>query len=190
MKYYRKNSNIKKKRRTVFRRLLLVFISLFLGVSLYLWNANTLAGNEMPMPFGYGVSVVLSGSMEPVLSVNDVVLIHHSDTYEEGDVVVYQTGNELIIHRIIEKNEDFIQTKGDANNAADTPVNIKAVKGKLVGHIPFVGIIVKALKTPFGVMIILVSAFALLELSYRREKASDFDEIERMKEEIRKLKAQ
>ncbi len=190
MKDNRKKSNIKKKRRTVFRRLLLVFISLFLGVSLYSWNANMLAGNEMPMPFGYGASVVLSGSMEPVLSVNDVALIHRSDTYEEGDVVVYQTGNELIIHRIIEKNEDLIQTKGDANNAADTPVAITAVKGKLVGHIPFVGIIVQALKTPLGVIVTLAAAFALLELSYRREKASDFDEIEKIKEEIRRLKSE
>ena len=84
------------------RLLVLVLISLFAGVSLYQWNASTLTGNEMPMPFGVGVSVVLSGSMEPQLQVNDLVLVQRQEEYVPGDVVVYQSGRSLVIHQLLE----------------------------------------------------------------------------------------
>ena len=51
----------------VARYVILGILAVVLGVNVFYLNASRLAGNEVPMPFGYGASVVLSGSMEPVL---------------------------------------------------------------------------------------------------------------------------
>lgn len=174
------------------RFLLLTVISLFLGFNIYFWNAYQLVGNAMPMPLGYSVAVVLSGSMEPELSVNDLVFIHQEDNYEVGDVVIYQSGDELIIHRIININEEagIVETKGDANNASDNPIFYDDIKGKMIGCIPWIGHIVQFLHMPIGILIVLLLAFVLLERSYRYEYIKDNKELERIKKEIRYLRAE
>jgi signal peptidase len=169
------------------RTLLLALISLTLGVNVYLWNAKRLVGNALPTPFGYGVSVVLSGSMEPTLSVHDLVLIRETPAVKAGDVVVYQSENELIIHRVISVGEDTLITQGDANSSADEPISHGAVKGVLVASVPHVGILVLALKNPVVVILLLAAAFLLMELSYRKEKRSDDRELEEIKAEIHRL---
>ena len=63
-----------------------------MGINVYLWNASSLAGNAMPMPFGFGMAVVLSGSMEPVLSVNDLLLsLIHISCVISGTFAKYTT---------------------------------------------------------------------------------------------------
>ena len=76
--------------RLIFRIALIVLLSVFIGTTVYTLNAKRVMHNALPMPFGVGSSVVLSGSMEPTLSVNDLVFIREADSYAEGDVVVYQ----------------------------------------------------------------------------------------------------
>ena len=49
---------------TVFRYIVFSFIGIVLGLFVYTQNAKGLLKDKMPMPFGYGMSVVLSGSME------------------------------------------------------------------------------------------------------------------------------
>lgn len=181
----------KKKRRTgVARILLFILISLVIGLTVYRWNAGRLAGNEMPMPFGFGMSVVLSGSMEPELSVNDLVIIAESDSYEKGDTVVYQSQGDLIIHKIIETDGATVVTKGTANNIADDPIPVEAIKGKLIFKLPNIGLIIRAIKTPVGTLIVLAAVFLLLGRSYRREKAQDDAELEAIRAEIRRLRGE
>ena len=172
------------------RIVLLIVISLIIGIRLYIWNAETLAGNSMPMPFGWGVSVILSGSMEPELSVNDLVIIHEQDSYEIDDVVVFQGADSLVIHKIISVDDDEIITKGVANNKADDPISLSDVKGKMVAHIPFVGAVAQFIKKPVGTVLIIAAAVVLFELPYLQKKKKDTDEQERIKEEIRKLKGE
>ena len=50
-----------KKLKAILRTVFLVAVALVLGVNVYLWNARSLMGNALPMPFGYGCAVVLSG---------------------------------------------------------------------------------------------------------------------------------
>jgi signal peptidase len=170
------------------RTLLLVLLALVFGMKLYLWNAKSLVGNKLPMPFGYGASIVLSGSMEPALSVNDLVLLKETQDVAIGDVIVYESGGELIIHRVLSVDGDTVITQGDANNIADEPFDVSSVRGKMIAAIPLVGGPVRILKTPAGTIVLLVAAILLLELSYRHERAGDDDEIEQLKAEIRRLK--
>ena len=176
--------------KTAGRILWLALISLVIGLRLYSWNAQVLGGNAMPMPFGYGVSVVLSGSMEPVLSVNDLVLVHEQEAYEPGDIVVYQSGNMLVLHRLVELADGVAITRGDANNASDPPIAVSAIKGKAVAQVPGLGAVGLFLKTPAGFLLVLSAAILFLELPYWRERQKAAEEQERIKEEIRKLKGE
>lgn len=172
----------------ILRTLLIIFVSLVVGFNLYTWNAQSLMGNTLPMPFGYGAAVVLTGSMEPTIHVNDVILVAEQPTYAENEIAVYQSGNILVVHRILDITDGMVTTKGDANNAPDAPVELSSVKGKVVGVIPGVGGIVKIMKTPTATVIMLVGAVLLLEASFRKDKAKGDDQLEKIKEEIRKLK--
>ena len=172
----------------ILRTLLIIFVSLVVGFNLYTWNAQSLIGNTLPMPFGYGAAVVLTGSMEPTIHVNDVILVAEQPTYAENEIAVYQSGSILVVHRILDITDGMVTTKGDANNAPDAPIELSAVKGKVVGVIPGVGGIVKILKTPTATAIMLVGAVLLLEASFRKDKAKGDDQLEKIKEEIRKLK--
>ncbi len=176
--------------RTLLRSILLLIISLFLGTALYLWNAETLVGNAMPMPFGFGISAVLSGSMEPEFSTDDLVIVQSSDDYKIGDVVVYQDGNILVMHRIIAIDNDSITTKGDANDLEDTPIKKETIKGKVIAQIPKAGAAILFLKSPIGFLIMLAGAVILFELPYYSERRKMIEEQEKIKQEIQKIKEQ
>ena len=43
-----------------------------------------------------------------------------------------------MVHRIIDMDDESVTAKGDANKSADEPINISAVKGKVLFWIPIV----------------------------------------------------
>ena len=178
--------------RIVLRAVLILVISLTLGLTVYTWNAKRMMHNELPMPFGVGMSVVMTGSMEPTLRVNDLVVVKKMSEYNVGDIVVYQQGNQLIIHKIIEKNDEeaTITTKGDANNIDDGQIPVSAVKGKYVFRVPFVGLAVKGLKTVPGIIIVLgLSAFLMIRSWQNERKESDKD-LDDLRKQIAELKGE
>lgn len=192
------NNNIEEKqksrqsvrRKTLVRRIILAAVGVILGVNVYLANAKGIGGNQLPMPFGYGIANVLSGSMEPTFSKGTLLLVKESTDVEPGDIVVYQSGQELIVHRVIslDKETGTVITQGDANNVADEPFDISQIRGEVIGWVPFLGNVAAILKTPAGILIILILAFLLTEASYRRQKDADDQELENIKAEIRRLK--
>jgi len=169
------------------RLLVLIAAGLVLGVNVYRWNAETLAGNALPMPFGWGTAVVMSGSMEPTLSVNDLVVIHEADGYEVGDIIVYQSGSSLVIHRIVDIQDEMITARGDANNIEDEPISEIYVKGQLAFMLPYVGGLLRIIKSLPGTIILLGAAILLLEKSWRKEKNKDAEKMDAIKAEIRAL---
>lgn len=176
------------KKHFVIRILLFVLISAVLGVGIYSWNARSLTGNVLPMPFGVGVAVVMSGSMEPELSINDLIIVKASDTYQIDDVVVFQDGNTMVVHKIIAIDGEVVTTKGTANNVEDEPIHVSKIKGKVVQDFSSIGAVVTVIKSPIVTIIILGVAVYLLVLSYRREKESEQTELRAVREEIERLK--
>lgn len=174
----------------ILRYILFPILSVIIGLTLYQWNAEKLVGTKVPMPFGYGAAVILSGSMEPEYYVDDLIFIKETNDYIKNDIVVFQDGSTVVVHRIIEINEDNIITKGDANNTADDPIAEENILGEVIFHIPRAGIIVNIIKNPVGFIIILAAAVFLLEYSYKKEKEGSDNELEKIKEEIRRLKAE
>ena len=188
MKKTPKHEKKKTVKKTVFRYIVFSFIGIVLGLFVYTQNAKGLLKDKMPMPFGYGMSVVLSGSMEDRLSVDDLVIIKATDNYKVNDIVLFQDGNSLVIHRIIEIDGDTVTTKGDANNVADEPIQKSQIKGVLVYDIAGFGAVVNILKQPVFVILILAAAFLLTEFSYRKEKDTDTEELDEIKKMIEELK--
>lgn len=178
----------KKLCKNIVRISLLVICGIILGFNIYNANARKLVGDGLPMPLGIGSAVVLSGSMEPELSKGDMIFVKEADSYKEGDVVVYQEGSILVVHRIIEIDGENVIAKGDANQSADEPVNISAIKGKVCFTVPFVGNIINIIKTPVGTICIIVMAIALIEIPRLREKKKDDEERQKMIDEIKRLK--
>src|SRR4030042_4859664 len=96
----------------------------------------------------YPMASITSGSMWPVLKVGDMVLIKGVESKNDvsiGDIVVYKNPLGFTIHRVIEKNEKTIVTKGNDNNISAAPVPYDEVIGKTVNfnsgpiRIPYLG---------------------------------------------------
>jgi len=172
------------------RLLVLCLLGGLLGYQLYLLNAERLVGDSMPMPFGVGVSVVLTGSMEPEISAGDLILVAKKDEYRPKQVVVYQDKGILVVHRVLSVEDGMVTAKGDANNTPDEPIPLERIKGRVIAVVPLVGHLIRMLQTPIGMLMLLGSAILLMELSFRKEKAKDEDELDRIKEEIRRLQAE
>lgn len=179
---------MKKQTKTIIRTVLLVFVALIVGINVYALNASRVAGDAIPMPFGVGLTVVLSGSMEPELSVGDLLIVAEQDSYTVGEVVVFQEGRIGVVHRIIEMDDTTVTTQGDANNVPDEPMDISRIKGKVVLAIPMIGHVVNMIKTPVATVVILAAAIFLLERSFHKEKEKDADQLEEIKREIERLK--
>ena len=174
--------------KSILRISVLVLLAVLIGVSIYSMNASMLGGNPLPMPFGFGMTVVLSGSMEPELSVDDFLIVVPADTYEVGDVVVFQNQRTAIVHRIVAINGDEIITRGDANTSDDDPITLANIKGKVAFVVPFVGVIINLIKTPIGTLLLIGLAVWLLEASFKKEKNKKAEELDAIRLEIEALK--
>lgn len=193
---------MKKHVKTIVRTALLSVAALIVGLNVYTMNASRLAGDLVPMPFGVGATVVLSGSMEPTLSTGDLLIIAEQESYGVDDVVVFQSNRMAVVHRIIEIKEETVEgedgeeiqmiaiTQGDANNTPDDPIQLSQIKGTVVMSVPLVGYLVNMIKTPLGTILILAAAVFLLERSFHKEKEKDLDKLEEIRREIEKLKEQ
>ena len=144
--------------------LIVCCLGIVLG-GIYTFYLREKKGETCPTIFGVGSAVVISGSMEDAIGVNDFIVTLKQDDYFVGDVVMYDAGKHPVTHRIIEKTEDEYITKGDANNVADKePVKKEQIAGKVVFIIPGVGIVLEYMQSPLGMMILMLGAGAILIL--------------------------
>ena len=125
---------------------------------------------KQPEILGYKFFVVLTGSMEPELPVGDLIIVKSIDPMKikTDDVITFQStqSNNMITHRVKgisnDNNIEFI-TKGDANKVEDPhPVDSDNVIGKVSGHLPKVGGILKFVQTKVKVVLIVILAIATM----------------------------
>jgi len=115
--------------------------------------------------------VVSSGSMEPVLKVNDVLIVRDGGSWSSlkvGDIIVFnrpEGGDRVIVHRIAEINENsngdrIIRTKGDANPSSipgtDFPINKHDYIGRVVYVVPGIGVVTHIISPPVNYIIIAI----------------------------------
>jgi signal peptidase len=115
--------------------------------------------------------VVSSGSMEPVLNVNDVLIVRDGGSWGDlrvGDIIVFNRPDgedRVIVHRIIDIDTDgdgdrTIRTKGDANPSpipgTDYPITEDDYIGRVVYVVPGVGVVTKVISPPVNYIIIAI----------------------------------
>ncbi len=126
-------------------------MGLLLVYNVYMLVARYALGDGMPTFFGYGSAVVVSGSMEDALSVNDFVITKAEDEYSVGDIITFYHEGGYITHRIVLVSGETYATKGDAN---DTQDNFSVHKSDIVGRVVCVwkgfGAVVQFLQSPVG----------------------------------------
>lgn len=133
--------------------------------------------------FGVEMKAVLTGSMEPELSVGSLLIIKPAEyeKIEVGDDITYVRDKNLtlVTHRVIKKDDETqkITTQGIANNSPDNPTSFENVVGKVVFHIPFVGYFVIWTSTVKGKIIcgIIIAALVALSILFSRSKSDKDD---------------
>jgi signal peptidase len=131
--------------------------------------------------------VVSSGSMEPVLKVNDVLIVRDGGSWQNlkiGDIIVFNRpigGDRVIVHRIVDIDIDadgarIVRTRGDANPASipgtDYPIRQDNYIGKVIYVLPGIGIITKVISPPVNYIIIAI-ILAILFFNRLGKKSSD-----------------
>ncbi|MDQ3726952.1 MAG: signal peptidase I [Thermoproteota archaeon] len=143
--------------------------------------------------FAFGANpfyVVSSGSMEPVLKVNDVLIVRDGGSWEDltiGDTIVFdrpEGGDRVIVHRIVDIDVDsdgdrVVRTRGDANPASipgtDYPIRQDDYIGKVIYVIPGIGIITKVISPPVNYIIIAIILAILFFNRLGKKNNSDKD---------------
>ena len=110
--------------------------------------------------FGYSFFKVATGSMEPNISENDIIIVKDNSNYQIDDVITYKENNSYITHRIVAINSDSLITKGDANNTNDESINKSQILGVVVKDYKHLEIWRQIFTTPT----ILISLFVTLIL--------------------------
>jgi signal peptidase len=129
----------------------IIVILVLVGIVLLSYFIDfTIKGRKLETPL-YGAYVMVSGSMEPLIKVQDAVIIKRADedSIKVNDVITYRSTDPsfygiLITHRVINienvNNEKVFITKGDHNETIDrTPVKYNQIQGKVVMRVPKIG---------------------------------------------------
>jgi len=145
---------------------------LIIAASAFLALSTRASKDRVPTLAGRKVLTVLSGSMEPAIHTGDVIVVRplaQGELPKEGDVITFRAGPEnqmkddmLITHRVMgivlinDKPSAWV-TKGDANDSQDlTPVSLPQIVGTYSWRVPYFGYVVNFLRTPLGVVLLLV----------------------------------
>ena len=144
----------------------------------------------LSMPFGFGASFVLSGSMEPEISTDDLVFVKKPGELHVGDVVLYNTGGSNVLHRITKIDGDMITTQGDANNTEDKSFSKSAVLGVYIGKIPSGGKIIRFVTNPPFVMAVVFLLMAAAVIWIFVEDHREYKKLDSIKSEIKSIKAE
>ena len=142
----------------------------------------------------YRMFTVVTGSMEPVYNVGEVVISKEVDpsTINEGDDVVYlgeknDFKDKIVTHRVIKiENKDgeyYFTTKGVANDYSDPVISSDQIYGKVVYKPVVLSFFSGILNTKLGFYLLIfvpVAFLIFLEiLDYIKRKEGELDEGEK-----------
>lgn len=122
----------------------------------------------------YKIYIITSGSMQPTLQVNELIVVKKAKkdtTYQVGDIITYCdiNDNSIITHRIVRITQDGYYTKGDFNNIED--LNVVAneqIIGKLVYNSLFLGNLY--VKYKFILLLLLIGFIVVLNFLQKERR--------------------
>ena len=90
--------------------------------------------------FKYESIAIISNSMSPTFTRGDLVIYEKEASITNQDIIIYQSDDKIIVHRIINQNNNYYITKGDANNSPDSSkVSKEDIKGVYKFHLKYLG---------------------------------------------------
>lgn len=151
-------------------------ILLIVGSLFVLLTVVMTPSGQVPQVMGFSILRVLTGSMEPAIPEDSMLLIRKTDPADlaEGDVVSFVSPDPALegalnTHRIVRIEEENGKlrffTKGDANMIEDQqPVEEHRVVGKVIFISPQLGKLVRLVSNPlvFALAILLPLAIMLI----------------------------
>lgn len=195
------------KTRWIFKLFNAAAIALILASVFVLLSVVLTPAGQVPQVLGYSVFRVMTGSMEPEIRSDSLLVVKKipPEDIVPGDVISFFSSDPMLegavnTHRVvrIEKENGRIQfiTKGDANVIEDTyPVDASALVGKAVFKSYWLGKTVSLLANPlvFGIIILLPLLIILLMNLYRAVRiAADIakkEEEEAVRKALEEIKA-
>jgi signal peptidase len=156
---------------------------------------------------GYRVFNIVSGSMEPVYRVGDLIYVQEVDpnTVQPGDVITFVLNEDRVVatHRVVrvDAEKQRFYTKGDANETEDGgSVHFKNMIGVPKFKIPGLGYVADFIQKAPGLYITIAAVAVLLLLAFLPDLArkkplpkadpAALEENARLKAELEALKAQ
>lgn len=143
--------------------IIMSFLLIVLSFNIFNFVSIKLLKNDLPTINGYAMLEVVSGSMEPIISIGDMVIIDTKvNDYKVKDIVTFKDVNSsFVTHRIIEITDEGFLTKGDANNKEDGIIPKDKIVGKYIFKIDNVGAIMKSMRSPFNLFLILITGILM-----------------------------
>lgn len=154
--------------------LITVILALLLAAEIYVLAAENIFKKQNATVFGFKTAVVLTGSMSGTIEPNDLIVTRRQKSYSVGDIITYSAVGTPVTHRITAETEDGFTTRGDANNTPDAEtVRPKMIIGRVVLILPHIGVFIRFLRTPQGLLCIIaviLAAAAAREIIGRMKK--------------------
>lgn len=132
--------------------------------------AVMVTASALPIPGGFKLFTVQSGSMEPAIHTGSVVLVKPESVYAVQDIITFKNTEDrnnpspkfTTTHRIVdikpnEQGATSFQTKGDANDAPDSTLTDPGlIIGKVMFSVPLLGFPVSFAKTREGLIALII----------------------------------
>ena len=141
----------------IITNIILIILFAILALIIFVKAKTLISGKNYFSLFNYSVFEVATGSMNPAINKNDIIVTKKVDNYEINDIITFQKDQDYITHRILSKNNDTFITKGDANNTEDTPISKDKIIGKVIKIYPNLGIWKNIFSNPKILIIIFVT---------------------------------
>ncbi len=144
----------------------------------------------------YDIRLVRSESMKPAINMGDMIITGPmGGEVQEGTIVTYQRGEELITHRVLSVEDETLITKGDATEDPDPwPVTISDVQGVYLFKIPYIGYLADFVRTRLGWFLVIILpaaalvAFLIWDIFKEIRRRSEPEEVVQKKEVMPRTK--
>lgn len=140
-----------------------------LVILLYCYAQLKIFGKKYINFCGYTVFQVITGSMADTIQIKDIVLVKLTKDVEVNDIITYKSGENFVTHRVIQKDNEKIITKGDANTSEDSPITTDDVVGKVIYIVSNVAVWINVLKTPQVIIAIIISIIVIKLLFFNKD---------------------
>ena len=119
---------------------------------------------------------LFENELDNQIQVNDLIFLEKVNSLEDiklYDIICYwNNSGERIVHRVVEKNDEYLTTRGDANNVNDDiEITLDRIVGKYNGmKVPGIGAITFFLTSDYGISTI--ASILVISITYSFVKAS------------------